>query len=344
MPARDKYLVVKGSGGAGLGDRIRGLITAILYAKLSNRILHVDWKDTAYGDGTINLFNELFSLKSVPFVYVLPDVNSIYPPAWKNRLYLSFNDIRAADGAAIDGSDWNRQEAIERYSTDLGKLNYEEEVLVMWDFDQIEKLAPYFQNGHPNALSLDSFALQSRILKENICVGGDVQQQVNSFVNNYFAERYVIGIHVRHTKESQLARLTPSVEQYIDAIGLALKDACDAKIFLATDNRLILQIFENTFGQEKVVNINKWFPEIGDSIHKNLSCPDPVRAAKDALIDLVLLSRCNKLIVLHNSSFSILARMWSDLREEDITVLFPKSPLTTKIRSKLFFWGQRISR
>ena len=49
-----KYLIVKGSSGAGLGDKIRGLVVAILYAKLTNRIIYVDWNDSSYGKGIIN--------------------------------------------------------------------------------------------------------------------------------------------------------------------------------------------------------------------------------------------------------------------------------------------------
>ena len=61
---RDFILIVKGSGGGGLGDRIRSAIVGIIYAKLSNRKIYIDWSDGVYGDKGNNIFYLLFDVKS----------------------------------------------------------------------------------------------------------------------------------------------------------------------------------------------------------------------------------------------------------------------------------------
>ena len=45
-----KYLLVKGA--AGLGNRVFALVTAILYAKLSDRTIAIDWRDSQYSHTT----------------------------------------------------------------------------------------------------------------------------------------------------------------------------------------------------------------------------------------------------------------------------------------------------
>ncbi|NNC98698.1 MAG: hypothetical protein HKN85_00810, partial [Gammaproteobacteria bacterium] len=56
-----KWLVVKASGGGGLGDSIKSLLVAALYASLSGRTLVVDWSGGVYSDGDDNPFWRLFS-------------------------------------------------------------------------------------------------------------------------------------------------------------------------------------------------------------------------------------------------------------------------------------------
>jgi hypothetical protein len=51
---QDKFLLVKGI--SGLGDRIKCVLTAILYARLTGRKLIVDWTDSSYSNaGTFSV-------------------------------------------------------------------------------------------------------------------------------------------------------------------------------------------------------------------------------------------------------------------------------------------------
>ena len=53
-----KYLLVKGT--AGLGNRLLFLLSALLYARLTERLLVVDWCDQTYSDDGTNAFPLLF--------------------------------------------------------------------------------------------------------------------------------------------------------------------------------------------------------------------------------------------------------------------------------------------
>ena len=97
-----------------------------------------------------------------------------------------------------------------------------------------------------------------------------------------------------------------------------------AKIFLATDNVTVQRRFSERYGADRVVWTEKWLPEEGDSIHKNSECPDGVRAARDALVDIGLLAACDRLVLTGNSSFSALAGWFSPQPESSKSLVFPR--------------------
>jgi hypothetical protein len=73
-------------------------------------------------------------------------------------------------------------------------------------------------------------------------------------------------------------------------------------VFVATDNRAVLETFEQRF--PGLIHRPKWYPErVGDPIHGHRRCPDKLRMAEDALVDLLLLGRCSTLIYSGLSSF-----------------------------------------
>ena len=61
----DKWLVVKASGGSGLGDLIKSVLVGALYASLSKRIFVVDWAGSVYSDDGINIFPKIFKIKGL---------------------------------------------------------------------------------------------------------------------------------------------------------------------------------------------------------------------------------------------------------------------------------------
>lgn len=81
-----KYIVVKGSGGAGLGDKIFALIVAGMYSLVSGRILYVDWRDRTYGDATRNYFPDLLRAVGLAVTDQLPTAGRAVPKSWDGRL------------------------------------------------------------------------------------------------------------------------------------------------------------------------------------------------------------------------------------------------------------------
>jgi hypothetical protein len=80
-------------GYAGLGNRILALLTAILYSRLANRHLLVDWRDGMYADSGVNSFPLLFSCRSAsPLVDDLQS-NSIHPWMWTQGPGLSATEM-----------------------------------------------------------------------------------------------------------------------------------------------------------------------------------------------------------------------------------------------------------
>jgi len=133
-----KYLLLKPSITAGIGDQILSLIAAVAYARLTNRVLSVDWRGGMYGMPLEeNLFERLFELNGVDYESAVPNGSSVYPPVWKEALGKTFEQLKMDNNF-----EWDRKAAIKIYSIDATKLDYDEDTLVMWDFDQFKKMVP----------------------------------------------------------------------------------------------------------------------------------------------------------------------------------------------------------
>ena len=59
-----RFVLVKAFRGAGLGDALRAVILALIYAERNNRYVVVDWSDGTFGDEGEEVFTKLFKLKS----------------------------------------------------------------------------------------------------------------------------------------------------------------------------------------------------------------------------------------------------------------------------------------
>ena len=94
----DKWLVLKASGGGGLGDSIKSLLVAAYYADLTNRVLVVDWRGSVYAEEGVDVFSYLFKLKNLKTQQPLPSSKDIYPDAWRGRLDKSLHEVYTQDG------------------------------------------------------------------------------------------------------------------------------------------------------------------------------------------------------------------------------------------------------
>ncbi len=330
--ACEKYLVVKGSGGCGLGDRLRAVISAVVYAQLSNRTLYIDWNDSAYGDGRMNYFGKLFMLEGVPTTSERPQSGLVRPVAWQDKLQLNWDQLYEEHGIPA----WNRAWATETYSIDQGVLDWPEEVCVMWDFDQFSKFLPFLPKLYPAVEGIRSSEWwQSYVLRTHIKPADDIEKELIAHLNRLESLRPVVGVHVRASAEHFKSRTAPSVMDYVKAVRLMMRRSGACGIFLATDNRDVQDLFCKEFGQGRVMWLDKWLPEPGVALHLKNDCPDRLRSVRDALLDILLLASVDFLVTMGNSSFSILARMFSETTEKQRMTLMWRPSLLQRMLVRL---------
>ena len=329
----DRFLIVKGSGSAGLGDKLRALISAIVYARLTGRILYVDWNDSAYGDGVNNYFSDLFTLTGVRTTSTRPQSDSVRPAAWQGSLHLNWDQLYEEFG----GAEWNRATAIDLYSFDQSVLDWPEQICVMWDFDQFNTLVPGILKHYPMVCEQDSMEkLQGEVLKQHVLPSGRVQQKYDLYRKLLKTSGKVVGVHVRETEESSSSRPTPTLMAYVEAAKVFFRSDKDIKtVFLATDNRDVQDLFIREFGPENVLFTDKWFSAPGEALHLKNDCPDRLLSAVDAVVDTLLLASADYLVTMSNSSFSMLARMFSSVSKDNLQILRGRNKLSVRVAHRV---------
>src|SRR5579871_3449573 len=124
----DKYLVLKGK--AGLGNRMLAALSAILFARLTQRKLVIDWRDETYSDDRSNVFPHLFECPGTDLGDAVPETDSISPNIWRGRMAQSVAEVIQE----IDPSAHTSRSGYRRFSADLTRLDHPETVLVMFSY------------------------------------------------------------------------------------------------------------------------------------------------------------------------------------------------------------------
>ena len=323
MNSKPKYLIVKGAGGGGIGDRLRCVLCGIAYAKLTNRTIYVDWSDGKLIPEYRNVFDDLFELKNINSIEHCPEVEDVFPTVWKGRLNESLHTLYTE----FDPQGWNRVEALKRFSFDQTRLDYSNQVLVMWDFDQFDSVARLSNQQQ-------SLKFARQLASKHIVSSQFIAQQIKEFCNKQFlVNEKIIGVHIRATSEFDVLKQSVQINQYIKAIDGFLKHSAN-KIFLATDNSSVENKINEEF-QGLVITRDKWFAQPGEKIHFNQDCPDPQTALNDAAVEMFLLAQSDFLIYQQNSSFGMAAHILSHADEKNIMPLFTRKNLKNRIRNKM---------
>lgn len=156
-----------------------------------------------------------------------------------------------------------------------------------------------------------------RFYKEYFILKDDLQTEIELFAKSYFQDNFVIGVHVKHPSHAieQPNGFMPGVSEFIHTILKVVeqKSICKYKIFLATDQDVVVSKFKGVFGsrvfsREGVartsVDDDQKFSECsleernreGHQI-QNLIASDPskwsLNMARDVIIDAHLLARTN---------------------------------------------------
>lgn len=328
-------VLVKGTGGAGLGDLIRALLAGIHYATLSGRAIIPCWDDGLYGTVGQDVFPRLLRLEGIaspPLADLDPD--DVVPAAWRGRLHLPFGQVYALERA----DEWNRTWALTHLSFDQTRLDYPESTLVMWEFDQFPALWAATRVQTHTGENPDEVmrVLAMRHLRPSNAIAETVQQ--------YYERKFVhpmIGVHVRRSFERGAELRHTELKQVFWLVDrLIAKCNGNAGIFLATDNKKVEIEFQACYPH--VLATGKWFGSPGVPLHYNDETPDKTQIAIEALVDLYLLAACDWLIHPAASSFSRVAAILGDIPRQRIYEMPPGSR-SWRGRLNGWWWTRKAS-
>lgn len=331
-----KYLLLKPSMLAGIGDSILALIQAVSYAKLSGRTLCIDWTGGMYGmPDDQNFFHRIFKVNNIPIIEEIPKGLSVYPTVWEKYLDKTFEQLKRDDNFL----ERHFAPAVKKYSFDVSKFDYQEDILVMWDFHQFDKLIdPLIEKGIINNSHSEYYAM-GKVFEKFISLAPEpayyIEKNWDKIVGDSINAK-IVGVHIRDTKESMNSfgyipriRYSQSVDSLVEEIrGNIL-------IYLATDNISAQREFITKYGN-KVISKSKWFKKPGKPIHLSLkNCPDKWRNILDAIFDMFALSRCDYLVRRKQSSFSTASQVIGLFKNENVVIQFKEMTNKQKIRYQL---------
>ena len=301
---KTKYLVVKGKGG--MGNRMLCAVTGILYGLLTDRNIVVDWRDIAYSNDGSNTFSRFFVCADVFSENVLPDNPDISPNIWAGNLHKSMSEM-------LHEYDPDKHSSItihRKYSIDINKLDYDEDVVVFWYYTgRIKALKKYLSDKYDDFAKLDENGIIRKVLTEKMILNEDIRRRIEQFKAEHKADK-VIGVHIRYTDRKT------DLDKYEKYLGHFLKQCPDSHIFLATDNQQVSEDYRKRY--KNVFSTHKWYPQGATSMHQNDCCPDKIENGIEALVDMYLLAQCSCLIYSGYSTFSLISQILSDAPSENI--------------------------
>jgi hypothetical protein len=156
-----------------------------------------------------------------------------------------------------------------------------------------------------------------RIIRKYIHIKPHIQNKVDSYVQENFKNQFMIGVHYRgtdkviETPRTPYERMYEAIREIVDQLNTQ-----DYTIFVATDEQQFVDYmrtkFNNVICTDSVRSTNN------DPIHYNKTSNEPVvpglqsyELGEEALIDCLLLSKCNILIRTYHSHFSSTAGVFN---------------------------------
>lgn len=309
-----RLLILRASGG--LSNRLQAVAAGIAYGLLTGRALCVDWRDGIYSDDFSNVFPRWFSLdgpEQAPLPDAAPPEGRVFPPFWKDRLaepvaveYLFEENHMAPDNVA-------------RTSLDFTCLDYPQEIVVGWGWNltPLRRMLPLLRRlpSAPDGWSTREPSAEDaarHLLTRHLAPHPEIAGQVEAFAARHFAPGRTIGIHIRHTD------LQSPLERMLEALrDLAVPGDT---IFLTTDNRHVQTAVSRLF--PGVVVTEKCFPPGGVPLHCYVPGISNEQKGREALIDMLLLARCDHIIHYRRSSFARIPALLSGLPPERIHSIF----------------------
>lgn len=130
------------------------------------------------------------------------------------------------------------------------------------------------------------------LISKHIELQPALQEELDLFVKNNFADSYLVGVHYRGTdKKSEAPEV--SYQTVSDHLRKELDQHNNVKFFIATDDADFLAFMQDEF-PDKTIAINAVRSHDKKALHLS-GRPDVYQRGKEAVLDCLLLSRCSKL-------------------------------------------------
>ncbi|MFB0612086.1 nodulation protein NodZ [Aurantiacibacter poecillastricola] len=297
----EKALVIKAKGG--LGNRMLSAVTGLVLARLNNRTPYVDWRDGMYLEVGDNLYPLLFEAGWMGDLAAYDKETDVAPTIWSGRLAQQPVDIIRSEFP-----DKHQDPLLYRkLSIDLKRADPGSRVGVYWSYIPKLKRLQSRLSRSPHFVGKDLDTITSDMLDKHFTPVKEVRDRVDAI----FAETTspMIGVHIRFTD-----RKVP-IEKILAKLEGLTRRQPEAGIFLATDSAEAQEAILSRFPSAKT--IDKALASDDVALHfSSEHFSDPVVEARNALIDMVALSRCNWLVHSRHSTFSVTAALIGRIPDE----------------------------
>jgi hypothetical protein len=294
-------VVVKGM--SGLGNRMLSLLTASLYAVATKRRLLIDWRDSVFTDHRSDRAPDLFvDLFVSPLADPLPEhieARSVAPAIWQGRL----DETVAEVGRRHDPTFYKHFGSFRNTAISLRRADYAEDVLVFWSWrDVMRPVRPYLTLIDKRFGGMSNWAILREATARYLQPREHIRARVDQFVAERFSGR-MLGLHIRATD-----RVAPVEKLIRTAMRTVRQQKCEG-VFCATDNAEIEERVRRTM--PNVVTLPKQLSRGTVPLHGIGDCRDRVERATQALVDMLLLSRCQFLTYASRSFFGYMATIYA---------------------------------
>lgn len=318
----ERALIIKAKGG--LGNRMLSGVTGLVLAHLTQRTPFIDWRDGMYVERGSNLYPLLFEGGWMGDLSQFDDGCDVAPALWRGNLTNYPTDIiRRFFPKSHQDPFIYRKTAVP-----LAGADPPERIAVFWSYlPKLERLKRRMA-AHPEFVGNPVVDVTRSMLARYFKPVAQVTQKVEAI----FADqtRPIIGVHIRFTdRKVPLPKLLAAIER------LRTQEP-DAPIFLATDSAeaeaAVLARFDG------VLTNPKELARDGQALHvASGDLANPVEEARNALIDMMALSRCEWLVHSSQSTFSVTAALIGGIppeRQFDVDRFNPKVRLKQAFQAR----------
>ncbi len=318
----ERALVIKAKGG--LGNRMLSAVTGCVLAELNDRTPYIDWRDGMYVPPGVNLYPLLFDASWMGDLAPFDSSVDVAPACWSGHM-----DEQPVDIIRRDFPREHRNPLLYRkLSIDLVGADPGNRVAVFWSYlPKFQRLAARMA-AHPALTGKSVDQITSDFLDRFFTPVEEVRREVDRVFEGQSGP--VIGVHIRFTdRKAPLPKIVRELEK------LAAQSP-EATIFLATDSAEAQDAVMSRFPE--TLTIDKALSDGSAALHfTSGEFADPVSEARNALIDMMALARCNSLLHSSHSTFSVTAALLGRIpkeRQVDVDRLNPKVAIKQFIQAR----------